>query len=155
MRILDLITEDRKIDPVKLAVRVANKFGKRDRYGNWESPIKRQHIPLKSFKSKKADKVYDVYTKVRMSDPDHFSDKFTRKQFSIKDLIAIQPFVRINDLEQLKAKINDKDPEYIRIATYKNENYIMDGHHAVVAAWLRGDETITANSIDLDYRGLL
>lgn len=37
----------------------------------------------------------------------------------------------------------------ISIATFRGKNYIMDGHHAIAAAALRGDRLVLVNHINL------
>ena len=166
MRINEIILE-RVVDPAKLAQRVAGRYGHRTRYGNWESPIKGQHIPMKSFNSRNSDAVYQAYMKFRVGlrqyiDPnlspieqEHeidrlFTASFQPVRISIRGLLATQPFVRIDDPELLQNKLGEMMPENIRIATYRGKNYIVDGHHAVAAAAIRGDKEIMARYINLD-----
>lgn len=150
MKLSDIVIEDRKIDPIKLATRVANKYGNRTKYGYFDPPVKGKNIPLKSFNASKVDKVENQYFLSRKIDPDNWFGKFVKKEIPIKGLVATQPFVRTDDVIQLQSKINDRSPDNICVATYKGKNYIMDGHHTIVAAWLRGDKSIIAKYIDLD-----
>jgi uncharacterized ParB-like nuclease family protein len=43
-----------------------------------------------------------------------------------------------------------KNREHILVVRHKGKHYIIDGHHRVVAARLRGEKTINANVQDLD-----
>ena len=38
-----------------------------------------------------------------------------------------------------------------RVALYRGVLFVLDGHHAVMAARLRGDKTIGVNLVDLDH----
>jgi hypothetical protein len=165
MKIYEIIFE-RIVDPVKLAQRVANRYGRRTRYGNWEAPVRGQHIPLRSFNSREADAVYRAYTRVRyrlrsrvdsglsLADQDRessrlFGDLFRPDRMDIRGLRATQPFVRVDDPGLLAAKLGEMSPT-IRVATYRGRDYIVDGHHAVVAASMRGERQIMVLHIDLD-----
>ena len=79
-----------------------------------------------------------------------YDNLHSRKKMEIKDLHATQPFVRTNAVERLKSKVAESDPHHIHVVTHKGTHYIADGHHAVMAAKLRGDTHVTVNHIDLD-----
>lgn len=160
--------EERSVDPIDLARRASAQYGKRTRYGYWESPIKGQHIPLSSFNSRTAEKVDDrryailksfghTAGKDREQDNksiERYNSSFSPKTMSIKDLNATQPFVRTDDVEQLKNKLKNSSPDNIRIAQHKGKNYILDGHHSVMAAKLRGEKDISVNHINFDELGV-
>lgn len=167
MKIIEIISE-RVVDPALLAQRVAGRYGKRTKYGYWEPPVKQQNIPMRSFNQRAADAVYRAYFDARSQFAQQVDPSLPRRQqdeevsvlfrqlfspvsMDIRTLIATQPFVRINDPEMLQQKLGDTDPK-ISVATYRGRNYIMDGHHAVVAAALRGDRQVLVSHIDLDRR---
>lgn len=163
MKIVDII--ERLVDPALLAQRVASRYGNRTKYGHWEAPIKGQNIPMRSFNSRQADAVYKAYYNARhrlsrqvdQKLPRHdqdiaiselFGRLFRPERMAISSLVATQPFVRIDNPEMLQQKLGNLSK--ISIATYRGKNYIMDGHHSIVAATLRGDRDIDVNRIDLD-----
>ena len=74
----------------------------------------------------------------------------TKETLPIAGLIPTQPFTRHDDQELTTQKLNNVAPEHIHVARYKNKNYILDGHHSIMAAKLRGERSITANVTDLD-----
>lgn len=156
---------ERKVDPEKLAVKAAKIYGKKTNYGFWEPPEKYENIPLSNFNDARAQKVTDkiwsyqrnlrtdASVKVGTSDEEKraaYRSKFSEKIMKISDLHATQPFIRTNDKEQLKNKINNTSPDNIRIVKYKNKHYVMDGHHAVMAAKFRGEKEIKVSHFDLD-----
>lgn len=63
MKIREIL--ERIVDPMRLAQRVAGRYGRRTKYGHWESPIKGQHIPMRSFKAREAEAVYNAYFATR------------------------------------------------------------------------------------------
>ena len=147
---LQFITE-RKTDPERLALRSARRYGKKTSFGKWEKVQKGGHIPMTSFNGRKVRAVVDREWALRQRiGHDHFDNMFQDRTFEVKNLKASQPFVRTNDVEKLRNKLNDKHPDNIRVLTYKGEHFIYDGHHSVMAAKLRGDKTIRAKHIDLD-----
>lgn len=155
--------EERKVDPEDLAKRVSSRYGKRKSFGKWEKVERGGHIPLSSFNSRKSDsaanKLWKVQKKLGMDSADKeerhkakekYDNSHTRKKMSITDLHATQPFVRTNDVEKLKNKIAEHDPKHIHVVTHKGNHYVADGHHAVMAAKLRGDKEVEVRHIDLD-----
>lgn len=155
--------EERKVDPVELAKRVSTRFGKKKSFGKWEKVEKGGHIPLSNFDARKSNsagtKLWKVQKKLGFDAPKkedreeaqrRFKALHTRKTMDIKDLHASQPFVRTNDVDRLKHKVSEKDPQHIHVVTHKGIHYVADGHHAVMAAKLRGDRQVTVNHIDLD-----
>lgn len=159
---IDFLNE-RKADPVELGQRVARRFGKKKSFGKWEKVEKGGHIPLSNFDARKsnsaADKLWKVQKKLGMDSRDKeerakaketYDNLHSRKKMEIKHLHATQPFVRTNDVERLKSKVAESDPHHIHVVTHKGIHYVADGHHAVMAAKLRGDTHVTVNHIDLD-----
>lgn len=143
--------EERSVDPVQLAQRTARRYGKRKSFGKWEKVEKGGHIPLTAFNSRKVESVANREWNVRKKlGHDEFKKAHEVKKMKISDLKPTQPFVRTNDVEKLRSKVSEKDPSHIRVVTHKGEHYIDDGHHAVMAAKMRGDEHVTVNHIDLD-----
>jgi hypothetical protein len=143
---------ERLINPVALAQRAAKMYGKKKSYGKWFKAEKGGHIPLSSYNGRTVNSVErkseHVYDKLGGSEGYHQAHR--PKTFEIRNLNATQPFVHTNDVEKLRNKISDTQPSHITVATHKGKHYIMDGHHAVMAAKLRGDKTITTKHIDLD-----
>ena len=136
-----------RADPIALAQRTARIYGKKEKYGKWLTAEKGEHIPLKSFRAKESNAVESRYFS-------KFYDRKTRSlkppsaqnvTHEIKSLTPTQPFVRTGDENILKDKVAEKNPTHISTATYKGKTYVLDGHHAVMAAALRGDKTIKAN----------
>ena len=158
------LLDERMVDPVALAQRVASQRGRRTKYGYWEPPIKGQHIPLTSFNARQAERVddrrYEIlgklgHTSGRNRDQDEKSLEryhalFTPTTVAIRDLRATQPFVRTDDVERLKGKIADTQPGNVRVARYRGNLYVLDGHHSVMAARLRGDTSIPVMLANFD-----
>ena len=148
---LQFITE-RKSDSIELANRVARRYGKKEKYGKWFSSEKGKHIPLRSFNAKESNEVEKksekVFNKLGGSEQYHAAHKPT--DMKISDLNATQPFVRTNNQETLKNKISEKTPSHILVATHKGKHYIMDGHHAVMAAAMRGETHVPVKHLDMD-----
>lgn len=159
--------EERFQDPVKLAQRVSQIYGKKDqKYGSAVASRRFEHIPLKTYRARTADSVFSRYERVRkkIGGKDTLSpnreiqeaalqkvrDKFEKKTMNISDLHPTQAFVHTNDVEKLQSKIDDKNPSHVRVATHKGKFYILDGHHSVMAAKLRGEKTINVGHLDFD-----
>lgn len=144
--------EERKADPIELANRAARRYGKKEKYGKWFSAEKGKHIPLRSFNAKQSNEVErkseKVYKKLGGSKQYHAAHKPT--DMKISDLNATQPFVKTLDQETLKKKMNEKNPSHILVATHKGKHYIMDGHHAVMAAAMRGETHVPVKHLDMD-----
>lgn len=139
------------VDTVQLAIRVARRYGKKTRFGKWEKVVKHNHIPLTAFDSRKVESVAAREVKVESTlTRSVYRSMFNKKLMCVNMLLPTQPFVRTEDHEILASKIKDRDPQHIRVVTHKGMHYIDDGHHAVMAAKLRGDEWISVNHIDLD-----
>ncbi len=139
---IEFVTE-RKTDPEKLAVRAAGIYGKKTNYGpDYDKPAKGKHIPLSSYNSRKANAMWDKF-----ESDNHESSS---KTVPIKSLHAAQPYARIDDPEKLKEKLKDTKPANIVVAKHKGLNYVVDGHHSVLAAHLRGEKNVEAKYYDLD-----
>jgi hypothetical protein len=148
--------EERKVDPEKLAVRIAKKYGKKERYGKWLTAEKGKHVPLKSYRSKEAESVFNKFDRVARKHPDYgkkhgaVDHLFSHKKMEIKHFSPTQPFVRTDNPETLKKKIHGSSEGKVAIATHKGKHYILDGHHRVFAAALRGEKHIVVDHINLD-----
>jgi hypothetical protein len=146
--------EERKVDPVRLAKRVARRYGKRTDYPGYENkpdydsdgeeykPRVGKHIPLRRYDAERADAAHEAFNK-------HRGKSEKGKTFQIKDLHPIQPFVRTTDRIKLRQKVAGTGSD-ITIATHKGRHYIMNGHHEIMGAAMRGEKEITATS----YRNL-
>ena len=153
MKIFEILDE-RIVDPIRLGQRAATKYGKDAEYGFWAPAEKGKHIPLTSFNSDIADAIddkrYEILQDVFNGNTNNYRDAFKSKIMNIRDLKATQPYVRTDDVEQLKSKITNTLPSNIRVATYHDDDYILDGHHAVMAAKLRGDTTVPVSHMNFD-----
>ena len=139
------------IDPTQLAIRVARRYGKRTRFGKWEKVVKGGHIPLTAFNSRKVVSVAMREMKIenRLTRT-VYKSMFVMREFNICDLLPTQPFIRVEDTSILREKIKQTKPIHVRVVTHKGEHYIDDGHHAVMAAKLRGENVIEVNYLNLD-----
>ena len=142
---------ERKVDPTDLAIRVGRRYGKKSSFGKWEKVTKGGHIPLTSFNTRKTESLATKEEKIRdRLSPEDFEKAHVKKKMEIKDLNATQKYVRTDDVDKLRAKMNDKAASHIRVVTHKGEHYVDDGHHAVMAAVMRGEKTVLVSNIDLD-----
>lgn len=164
MRFVEILDE-RNVDPIDLANRVGKKYGTQERdYGYIDSDtVKGKYIPLKSYDEAAVDEIeqelFDVYKEFGWQNAERAERVNIRKrveneassveQIPINKLNATQPFVRIEDIEILKNKIDTT--KEIRVIKFVDNFYIRDGHHAVLAARLRGEKQIKSKVIDLDY----
>ena len=155
---------ERTVDPAALATRVARRYGKRTNYGQHLKAVKGQNIPLSSYNRSKVTSLENKYDKF-LNKTGHFN-KETAEQgkkhrksvtktesFPIKNLHATQPFNRIDNKTTLQAKIDNKAPDHIHVITHKGVHYVADGHHAVMAAHLRGETHVQVQHLDLDKHG--
>lgn len=142
---IQFITE--REDPVGVAQRAAKIYGKKEKYGKWLTAEKGEHIPLKNYRSKEADSVFNRFDKKYPPDKKTGRSEMNpgSKTHDIKSLTPTQPFVRTGDVDKLKSKVAETNPTHISTASYKGKTYVLDGHHAVAAAAFRGDKTITSN----------
>jgi hypothetical protein len=162
MRFLEFIDfAERIVDPVKLADRVSRRYGKKSYYSKYMRASKGKHIPLTSYNGRLANAAqtrYESYlTSLGVFNRETQEEGLKKlknnqktEKFNIKDLIASQPFNRYDDTEKSKEKIKDTDPKHIHIITFKGNHIISDGHHAVMAAKLRGEKTVNADHTNLD-----
>lgn len=137
-----------RANPVALAQRTARIYGKKEKYGKWLTADKGEHIPLKSYRSKESDDVFRRFDKKFPPDKKTGRQNMTgsgERTHEIKSLTPTQPFVRTGNEDTLKSKVANKNPTHIATASYKGKTYILDGHHAVMAAALRGEKTIKAH----------
>lgn len=155
---------ERMIDPFELAKRVSRRYGTKTKYGKWDKVEKGGSIPLKKYNAKSADSVFSKYDKhVKKHTGSYSPMKRDDKEWTVKrdalyrpakheisSLHPTQPYVRTNDHEILKNKIDNKNPDHIVTASHKGKNYILDGHHAVMAASMRGDKHVNSKHMDLD-----
>lgn len=123
--------EERKVDPEKLAVRAARRYG-----SNGKVPLKTPEF------DKNEDEIEHAFSK---KDPTP-----TKKRFKIKHLIPTNKEMHANDSSFLKRKIAEKKPSHISVITHKGKHYVSDGHHAITAARLRGETEVDAHHYDLD-----
>lgn len=161
MKSFKTFLSERKVDPVELASRAAKIHGKRSYFGPWMQAVKHQNIPLSSYnrkESESASRRLDTYHKkigmFNRETQQSAREKMARDQkvreFPISELRATQPFNRVEDKEKLANKIADKTPTHIHVITHKGKHYVSDGHHAVMAAQLRGEKSVRAKHLNLD-----
>jgi hypothetical protein len=164
MRVREILDE-RSVDPVDLANRAGKRYGTQQKdYGYTTSgTVQNKYIPLKSYDDDTVDEMeqelFDVYNEFGWRDASSAERKKIRQKVeqeaktnqtvAINKLKATQPFVRIEDPEILKNKVSTT--KKIVVIKFADDLYIRDGHHAVLAARLRGENTIPAEVIDLDY----
>jgi hypothetical protein len=151
-------------DPVDIAARAGKMYGKEKNYGYDNSDtVPEKYIPLKNFDeewvSAYEEALWNVYNEtipknlsaeeIKKLRKDLEKEASSIKNVPINKLYAGQPFVRIEDVEILKDKI--ASAKEITVVLYSTKLFIRDGHHAVLAARLRGETTVPAKVIDLDY----
>ena len=153
---------ERKIDPVNLAQRVGKKYGQEKDYGYYKSGTEPgKYIPLKNFNDDLVDEMekakHNLYKLMGYSQEKNnlkpiilkLQSQFGSNQtLMINKLLATQPFVRIEDIETLKQKVSSS--KQISVSKYLGKYFIVDGHHATLAARLRGENSIEAHVVDLD-----
>lgn len=127
--------------PEDIAQRFVQKHSTKAHRDKWSPAKKHEYIKLK----------YDHHTVARISKklervPHKGVDNV---KFKIKDLHATQPIVYHHG-EKVHQKLAEKNPKHISVITHDGKHYINDGHHAVMAARLRGDTHITATHHNLD-----
>jgi hypothetical protein len=141
---------ERTADPVELAQRASRRFGKKTSYGKWDKVEKGEHIPLSNFDSRKSGGAAMKLDRVHDQLGSDFDKAHTQKKMNIADLHATQSHVKTSDVEKLRDKVNNTSPQHVHVVTHKGVHYIADGHHAVMAAKLRGEKEVQVNHIDLD-----
>jgi hypothetical protein len=140
-------------DPIEFIQRAARRYGTKEVYAPyWDPAPIGEHIPLAKFDSQKSQEAVDRLFEVRwkIGGVDGQRRKETMQTFNINELIPTQPYNYTKDEQILRAKMEEQNPTNISIVTHKGENYIIDGHHSIMGARLRGDDTITARHINLD-----
>lgn len=142
----EFILEARKQDPLNILVRASRRYGEphSERDETSRKIIQGRKIKLKNYDRKKANAMWN-----KLDDFD-INPKTTKKTFDVKDLMPAQAHVRVDDISKLKQKIDNPEKSKINVATHKGINYIIDGHHAVMAARARGEKSVEVNHIDLD-----
>lgn len=141
---------ERTADPVELAQRASRLFGKKTSYGKWDKVEKGGHIPLSNFDSRKSGGAAMKLDRVHDQLGSEFDKAHTQKKMNISDLHATQSHVKTSDVDKLRSKVNNTSPQHIRVVTHKGVHYIADGHHAVMAAKLRGEKEVQVKHINLD-----
>ena len=68
----------------------------------------------------------------------------------IKDLKPTNLEMRVDDKNKLKDKIANKKPDHIKVITHGGKHYVDDGHHAILAARLRGEKHVDVEHHDYD-----
>ncbi len=134
---------ERLAEPEQLANRVARRYGTADKIGKYHRVEPGGHIPLKGFNKITSDTVMAKADKIGV----HNGKKTT---MNVKDLKPTQPVVFTHDPDKLKAKIADRKPGHIYTATHKGKHYVLDGHHSLMAAKLRGEKTVETTHLDMD-----
>lgn len=104
----------------------------------------------KLFKRKTDDLIYfKNYNPLHRIKAEHLYSQLKHKNFSekeiskipINNLIPTQDATHFNK-EKAISKFNDKTP--IKILKHKNNHYIIDGHHRILAHHLQGETHINA-----------
>lgn len=153
---------ERRSDPVRLAQRAARRYGTATSFGPWEKVPKRGHLPLTSFdemlSGDAAEALYDFQEKLGIDDPNKKVRADAERKFEklhktltvdIDALYATQPYVLTQDVDKLRSKISQLRPDHIHIIKYKGKMFISDGHHAVMAARLRGERAVSVKMIEI------
>lgn len=154
---------ERKVDPVRLAQRVSRRYGVGTSFGKWDKVPRGGHIPLTSYSEKVssegAEALDNFQLGLGMDDPDptvrnradrRYDRSHSNVSIDIARLVATQPYVMTQDVEKLRAKLTNDSPSHIHVIKHNNRYLIDDGHHAVVAAQLRGEKRVNVRLLDLD-----
>ena len=156
LRILEL---QEAISPLELGKRVARIYGTKEDHGpGWEPAIVGKHIPLSNFDEDQSNGVLDRLSEVqdRLGDGNYenglkkYKSLQQMKSFKIDSLVPTQPVVRTSVETLFQKKLNEKSPQHIIVVTHDGQDFIMDGHHSVMAARIRGDDEIIAKHFNLD-----
>lgn len=140
---------ERLVDPVALANRSGRRYGTEKDYGYYQSDtVPGKYIPLKNYDDDLAEEVYGAFFELRKLDPEVLKRVSRTGNVAIVKLNPMQPFVRIEDPELLRQKISSS--KSVTVMKYRNQLFLWDGHHAALAAKLRGEQTVPAKLIDLD-----
>lgn len=141
------------VDPVDFIKRASRRFGTTLDYGNFYAPAPPgEHVPLAGFDHETATKVHDKLFSVRwlLGGIPGARRHETQKTFKINELNPTQPYNYTGDEDILRVKMAQTNPSNVFIVTHDGEDYVIDGHHAVMGARLRGDKTITSRHLNLD-----
>jgi hypothetical protein len=150
--------EERKQDPVKLGVRAGRRFGKSSQYG-FRRVEKGKHIPLQNYNEKAVDDADERLYDLGMYDDNGAKANAAEKKYwslhrndtlPIDKLLPTQPYVEVGDVERLAGKVSNTSPDHIHVVTHKGKHYVTDGHHAILAAKLRGEKTVKVKHLDMD-----
>lgn len=126
------------------AIRAARIHGNKDYRGGGLSAGKGDYIPLK-----KVGHHSSVASAVTKYDSVGHKIKDKQTSFNIKDLHATQPFVKVDNHEKLKSKVQGGFKN-AHVITHKGKHYVADGHHEIMGARLRGEKTVTVRHTNLD-----
>lgn len=139
-----------QVDPVQLATRASRRFGTRTSFGKWDKVERGGYIPL-SHDARKSGGAAVKLDRIQNKLGSGFEKAHSEKTFHISELQPTQSHVKTSDHDRLKSKIDNKSPDHIHVVTHKGVHYVADGHHAVLAARLRGERQIQAKHINLDH----
>lgn len=123
--------EESKVDPEKFADRLARKHGSNGR------------IPVKTTDFDKHEDEIEHAASTK-------TPKVSRKRMRIKDLKPTNLEMRVDNKEKLRSKIKDTKPSHIKVITHGGKHYVDDGHHAIMAARLRGEKYVDVQHHDYD-----
>jgi hypothetical protein len=143
-------------DPIEFIKRASERYGTKEIHGEfWEPAPLGKHIPLANFDDEKSQEVMDRLFSVRWDIGGVEGQKRLEKlkTFDINKLIPTQPYNYTGDEQILRAKMENQDPAHISIVTHEGNDYIIDGHHSIMGARLRGDKTIVARHFNMDEHG--
>lgn len=145
---IQFITE-RLQSPEKVLQRAARRYGSKMK-GSFKDPEfgkldKSKLIPLKKYDAKFANSAFDKY--------DRLDKSYTTREnvdLNIHDLHPGQKYVNVSDPKKLQQKVTSKT-DHIFVVKHKGKHVVLDGHHAIYAAWARGEKTIKATHyVDMD-----
>ena len=138
------ITE-RSINPVDLADRTAKIYAKKTHRTEYSKSPKGTYIPFTKV-------AHPSRTASAVQKHERLGGKVEPKRttFAISDLHATQHHADVGDKEKLRSKVAEKDPKHIHVITHKGKHLVADGHHAVMAARLRGEKHVTVHHTNLD-----
>lgn len=129
--------------PEDIAHRFVRRHSTTPHNDKWSPAKKHEYIKLKQAPEHEVEHAMDKWGETPHVRPKH------GVKFKIKDLHATQPIVH-HIADKFKKKVAETNPKHISVVTHKGKHYIDDGHHAVMAARLRGDKEITATHHNLD-----
>jgi hypothetical protein len=155
----DFILE-RLVDGVSLARRVARRYGKTNDYPghddaetdeNMSRPLIGGHIPLSGYSERDTDAMLDRrHAVMRRMTADEYAAAHSVVTHDIDRLLPTQEYVKTSNDSRLRAKVAETRPTNVKTATHMGRTFVLDGHHAIMAARMRGERTIASKHIDLD-----